>query len=112
MPFNEQPLNTTTVKLSSLAKIEEFLLAGERRQAYQYALDEKLWAHAMLIARSLEADAWMEAVQVFLTTELDAVSSAMPSNDKSAHALQGLKVAYGLFGGLGASSRKFIFCQI
>lgn len=98
------------MKLSSLTKLEEFLLAGERRQAYHYALDEKLWGHAMLIARSLDQEAWNEVVQEFIKSELGNAQISTSTNTtplKKASGLEGLKVAYGLFGGFGASSSWF-----
>lgn len=91
-----------------MTRIEDYLLVGERRKAFQLALDEKLWSHAMLIARSLDADSWLEVVQLFIKSELDS-NHLLTSADKDStgySSLEGLKMAYGLFGGLGASSRK------
>jgi hypothetical protein len=67
---DETPISVTSLRTSSLSKIEEFLLQGDRRQAFQYAMDQKLWAHAMIIASSIDKDAWKEVVNDFLHQEL------------------------------------------
>ncbi|KAF7363489.1 Protein transport protein sec16 [Mycena sanguinolenta] len=63
--LSEAPIATSTLRPSALDKIQDFLVRGERRKAYHYALDEKLWAHAMLIASSIDRDAWKETVNEF-----------------------------------------------
>ena len=72
---------------------------GERRMAYRYALDERLWAHAMLIASSVDKDAWKESVSEFIRTELatDAMGGAVPGREP-------LRMAYGMFAGEGYSA--------
>ena len=50
---NDPAIAVHTLKASHLDKIQKLLLRGERRAAYQYAADEKLWAHAMVIASSI-----------------------------------------------------------
>lgn len=97
---------------SALDRIQELLLLGDRRQAYQFAMDEKLWAHAMVIASSIDRDSWKEVVNDFLRSELgtkDDSPSTMFNNDP-ATARKGnwesLRVAYSLFSGQGAASGK------
>jgi COPII coat assembly protein SEC16 len=102
---NETPISVTTLKPSALEKIQEFLIRGERRQACHYALDEKLWAHAMVIANSIDRDAWQEAVKEFIRVELgskDARDDKTKPGDSTNR--ESLKVAYGLFAGQGAAS--------
>ena len=114
--FDEPPLAVTMLRPSALDKIQEFLLLGDRRQAYQFAMDEKLWAHAMVIASSIDKDSWKEVVNDFLRTELsikDDVGlspSTTFSNDHIATRRgnwESLRVAYSLFSGQGAASGKF-----
>ncbi|KAG8924904.1 hypothetical protein FRC01_010910, partial [Tulasnella sp. 417] len=98
----DRPLATYTVRSSVLDTIQEYLLRGEKRMAYRHALDEKLWAHAMLIASSLDQEAWKETVGEFVRTELGVDptrAGAEPANGREA-----LRVAYGLFAGQGASA--------
>ncbi|GLB34938.1 putative involved in the initiation of assembly of the COPII coat required for the formation of transport vesicles from the endoplasmic reticulum (ER) and the selection of cargo molecules [Lyophyllum shimeji] len=96
-------ISVTTLRSSALDKIQDFLLRGERRQAYHYALDEKLWAHAMVIASSIDKEAWKEVVGEFLRTELgDAQSGDRPSTQPNGR--ESLRTAYSLFSGQGAAS--------
>jgi COPII coat assembly protein SEC16 len=101
-PSQESPVSVITLKPSSLDKIQGFLLRGERREAYQYALDEKLWAHAMIIASSIDKDAWKEVVNDFLKNELRPTELA--GNDKHTNGRESLRVAYSLFSGQGAAA--------
>jgi COPII coat assembly protein SEC16 len=99
----EIPVSVITLKPSSLEKIQGFLLRGERREAYQYALDEKLWAHAMIIASSIDKEAWKEVVNDFLKNELRPKDLAS-GNDKPPNGRECLRVAYSLFSGQGAAA--------
>ena len=76
------------------------MIRGERRLAFQYAADEKLWAHAMVIASSVDRDAWKEVVKEFVQTELSG--NVVSHDTKSGRAP--LRVAYSLFSGEGAAS--------
>ncbi|KAJ7449829.1 Sec23-binding domain of Sec16-domain-containing protein [Mycena latifolia] len=110
---DEVPMATSTLRPSALDKIQDFLLRGERRKAYHYALDERLWAHAMVIASSIDRDAWKEAVNEFLRTEVGAkdnrprTTASLPGADASqslTNGREGLRVAYSLFSGQGSAS--------
>jgi hypothetical protein len=112
---SETPIAVSTLRPSALTKIQEFLLRGERRQAYHFALDEKLWAHAMVIASSIDKEAWKEVVNEFLRTELGMKDDnrrlpALPkANELSSRAMNGrewLRVAYSLFSGQGPAAGK------
>lgn len=103
---NEAPIATSTLRPSALDKIQDFLVRGERRKAYHYALDEKLWAHAMLIASSIDRDAWKETVNEFLRTELGAKTtvSGTEASQSPTNGREGLRVAYSLYSGQGSAS--------
>lgn len=111
---NEAPISVTTLKASALERIQELLIRGERRQACHYALDEKLWAHAMVIASSIDRDAWQEVIKEFIRAELgsgDVKDGAKPNDPRQGSSptptLDGhesLRVAYSLFTGQGAAS--------
>ena len=105
---------------SALDKIQELLLLGDRRQAYQFAMDGKLWAHAMVIASSIDKDSWKEVVNDFLRTELGIKDDVglSPSTTLSGDPVAGrkgnwesLRVAYSLFSGQGAASGRSNTCQ-
>ncbi|KAJ7235468.1 Sec23-binding domain of Sec16-domain-containing protein [Mycena haematopus] len=104
--LSEVPIATSTLRPSALDKIQDFLVRGERRKAYHYALDEKLWAHAMLIASSIDRDAWKETVNEFLRTELGAKTSVSAADASQApiNGREGLRVAYSLYSGQGSAS--------
>ncbi|KAF5380963.1 hypothetical protein D9615_003970 [Tricholomella constricta] len=103
----ESAISVTALRASTLDKIQDFLLRGERRQAYHYALDEKLWAHAMVIASSIDKDSWKEVVSEFLRTELGANPTLQSPGNPSTTPLTGresLRAAYSLFSGQGAAA--------
>jgi hypothetical protein len=115
---NETPISVSTLFPSSLDKIQEFLIRGERRQAYHYALDEKLWAHAMIIAGGIDREAWKEVVNEFLKAELGVHEApqriTLPVRAKDVLSTQTngrewLRVAYSVFSGHGpAAGRTFL----
>jgi hypothetical protein len=107
----DSPVATYKVKPDALDKIQEFLLQGERRQAYHYALDERMWAHSMLIASSLDKDAWKEVVNEFIRSELGVRTdqkkpSPFGGDPSVANGREPLRVAYSLFAGHGPASSK------
>jgi hypothetical protein len=103
-----------SVMPSSMDKLQAFLLRGERRRAYGYALDEKLWAHALLISSSVDKEAFKEVASEFIRSELGAhpQSSHQTSLNGVTHDLsvsngrEPLRVAYSLFSGQGAAAGK------
>lgn len=97
----DAPIANYAVRPSVLDKIQEYLLLGEKRMAYRHALDERMWAHAMLIASSVDKDAWKEAVTEFVRTELGAGDGG-PGRET-------LRVAYSMFSGQGYSSGETLF---
>ncbi len=115
---NDSTVAVHTVRSSHLDKIQQLLLRGDRAGAYQYAADEKLWAHAMVIASSIDKDTWKEVVNEFVRSEL---TSKDPSPSKGVAGLttgtkvvatgrEPLRVAYSLFAGHGSASGKRKYC--
>lgn len=107
---HDRVLSVQTVRSSALDKIQDLLTRGERAAAYRYALDERLWAHAMVIAGSIDKEAWKEVVNEFLRSELTSQVSADGTglNQRDAPppgtGREPLKVAYSLYSGQGAAS--------
>jgi hypothetical protein len=105
---NEVIIASTTLKQSMLEKIQDFLTQGERRQAYHYALDHKLWAHAMVIASSIDKEAWNEAINEFIRAEVGSRPGS-GSGDSASSGWEGLRMTYSSFSGQGAASGT-LFC--
>ncbi|KAG1756748.1 Sec23-binding domain of Sec16-domain-containing protein [Suillus paluster] len=109
---SETPISVSSLLPSALDKIQEFLVRGERRQAYHYALDEKLWAHAMVIASSIDKEAWKDVVTEFLKGELgvhDTQRTAFIGRGKEqvpppSNGREWLRVVYSLFSGQGPAA--------
>jgi hypothetical protein len=100
-------VTTYQVKPASLDRLQELLIRGESRKAYQFASDEKMWAHALLIASGLDKVAWKEVVSEFIQAELGVLAGMdSPINAPSANKRESLRVAYGLIAGDSAAARK------
>ncbi|BGO91738.1 hypothetical protein NBRC10512_006220 [Rhodotorula toruloides] len=95
------PFITYGVSPADLDQMTEYLLRGERREAVRHALDRKMWAHAFIIASCVDTDCWKEVTVEFLRTELTP-SAENPT--PGAEGREALRVAYGMFAGLGAES--------
>ncbi|KAG1753477.1 Sec23-binding domain of Sec16-domain-containing protein [Suillus lakei] len=116
---SETPISVSALLPSALDKIQEFLVRGERRQAYHYALDEKLWAHAMVIASSIDKEAWKDVVNEFLKGELgvhDAQRTAFVGRGKEqvpppSNGREWLRVVYSLFSGQGPTAGSDLFLR-
>ncbi|KZT09428.1 uncharacterized protein LAESUDRAFT_735142 [Laetiporus sulphureus 93-53] len=109
--MTESPMAVHTLKPSNLDKIQEYLLRGDRRAACHYASDEKLWAHAMVIASSIDKETWKEVVTEFVRTELASTDSrsvtqtSIPGEKaRLSDGRESLRVAYSLFSGKGPAS--------
>ncbi|KAF8559595.1 hypothetical protein OG21DRAFT_1480351 [Imleria badia] len=111
-PTREAPISVSTLLPSALDKIQEFLVRGERRQAYHYALDERLWAHAMIIASSVDKEAWKEVVNEFLKAELGVHETLQHATHVNGRAVasqptngrEWLRVTYSVFSGQGPTA--------
>ncbi|KAF8334307.1 Sec23-binding domain of Sec16-domain-containing protein [Cantharellus anzutake] len=98
----DPPIATYTVRSSCLDRLQAYLLVGDRRQACYYALDQKLWAHAMLIASSLDKEIWKEAVNEFIRSELGVAAGA--EHGKASNGRESMRILYSLFSGQGPTS--------
>ena len=87
-----------------LDTIQSFLLRGDKREAVRYALDHKLWAHALVIAAGVDKDLQSSVTREFIQAELAALPGSLGGREP-------LKVAYSLLSGAGATSSEFCFGQ-
>lgn len=91
---NEPALTTTSITSSDFKRLKTCLASGDRRAAIRYASDRQLWAHALLLASSLDREIWKEVVADFIRADLSDQGSGSGSD--------ALKVLYGTLGGLGS----------
>ena len=85
------------LRTSFLQKVQAMLLRGERRQAVEYAVAQRMWAHAMTIASCVDKECWKEVVSEFIEHEVGAAEASLSGQGQGD--LQGLKVAYNVFSG-------------
>lgn len=55
---------------NALGTLRTYLYRGEREKAVWHAVDQRLWAHALLIASTLPRDIWKQVVQEFVRKEI------------------------------------------
>ena len=96
---SDAPFVNYGVSASNLDDMSKFLLRGERREAVAYALDNKMWAHAFIIASCVDTDCWKDVTVEFLRSELSPEGAGAGAEGREA-----LRVAYGMFAGLGSES--------
>lgn len=58
------------MKPEAMEDLRKLLLHGERAKAVWHAVDNQLWAHAMLLASTLEKDVWRQVSQEFVRQEV------------------------------------------
>jgi hypothetical protein len=89
-----------------LSKIENLLLKGDRKEAVNYAMQEDLWAHALIISSCVDKDLWQKVVSGFVEREMNASpeSKRNRSFNNIAGDNQALRVMYSLFSGAGAAA--------
>ncbi|SPO25699.1 related to SEC16 - COPII vesicle coat protein required for ER transport vesicle budding [Ustilago trichophora] len=90
-------VTTHELRTNFLQKVQGMLLRGERRQAVEYAVAQKMWAHAMTIASCVDKECWKEVVSEFIEHEVGAAEVSLSGSGQGD--LQGLKVAYNVFSG-------------
>lgn len=84
----------------AMQKIQEYLLRGEKQKAYHHALDEKLFAHALVVASGIDKEAFKEAVNEFIRSDLGVQAGT------HVNGLESLRLAYGLFSGQPSMTGK------
>ncbi|KAG1483389.1 hypothetical protein G6F57_002764 [Rhizopus arrhizus] len=91
-----------------LSKIEHYLLNGDRVGAVNYAIQEDLWAHALIISSCVGKDLWQKVITSFVDREMNATPEMRQS--RTFHNIAGynqpLRVLYSLFSGVGSAAMK------
>jgi hypothetical protein len=70
-------------------------MQGDRENAIHKAVDQKMWGHALLIASSVNQNAWRETVEQFIRSEL---------RDTGTKDFDSLRFLYGVLGGEGPNA--------
>lgn len=85
-----------------LDHLEHLLLKGDREVATQYAIENDMWGHALIISQSSGADHFKRVISQFIDRELFASTNELrpqlPSDKKS------LRMLYSIFSGAGADA--------
>lgn len=89
---NENVIANYEITSNCLDKLQQLLIFGSRREAAIYALDNKLYAHALVISSCVDKELWSQSVKELMRAELNGDGR------------ESLRVAYSLFAGQGAHS--------
>ncbi|KAF1937274.1 hypothetical protein EJ02DRAFT_412656 [Clathrospora elynae] len=57
----------------AVEELQSMLMKGDREKAVWYAVDQRLWGHAMLLSSTLSKDIWKQVVQEFVRKEVKKV---------------------------------------
>ncbi|ORY95527.1 Sec23-binding domain of Sec16-domain-containing protein [Syncephalastrum racemosum] len=89
-----------------LDKLQHYLLTGDRSGAVDYAMQEDLWAHALIISSCVNKDVWKNVVNNFVERELSESAGGKPRQDRYnvTGDKQALRVLYSLFAGSGGAA--------
>ncbi|WFC97405.1 hypothetical protein MYAM1_000117 [Malassezia yamatoensis] len=89
-----RPLRSYTLRSSFLDQLQTLLQQGKTRQAIDLALQEKMFAHAMVIAQRQDDQVRTEVFEQFIAYELNATDGSDPEMLKDRTSI---KVAYGVY---------------
>ena len=88
-------INGPSVNSSEIENIKNCLLQGDRPGACKIAVNNKLWAHALIIASYINKETYKDVVSSFIKSELQG------ENESQRSSFQSIKVLYSLFAGMG-----------
>ncbi|KAK0561903.1 hypothetical protein OC844_002962 [Tilletia horrida] len=97
-PRSSQTLTTYELTSDFITELQAKLVQGQRREAVQYALERRMWAHAMVIASGLDKETWCRTVGEFMAFELEQEGGEVQDLQTKA-----LKTAYAMFSGQNAT---------
>ncbi|KAK9245104.1 Sec23-binding domain of Sec16-domain-containing protein [Lipomyces tetrasporus] len=78
--------------VDAISRVGKLLLKGDREGAVALALDNRLWAHALLIASTISKEKWKNAAREFIRADVLALNTADACS---------LAAVYGVFAGCG-----------
>ncbi|KAL8743234.1 MAG: hypothetical protein Q9190_004396 [Brigantiaea leucoxantha] len=65
----------TSTDPDTLEAMRQLLLKGEREKAVWHAVDQKMWAHAMVLASTLDKAVWKQVLHEFVRQEVKTVGA-------------------------------------
>lgn len=68
--FDRPHLASKSPNPEAIEALRKILLQGEQEKAVWYAADQRLWAHALLLASTLHPDIWRQVIQEFIRQEI------------------------------------------
>ncbi|KAF5094004.1 hypothetical protein D0Z00_003737 [Geotrichum galactomycetum] len=84
-----------SVKPDDVNRLVDYIKVGQREVALKYALDQRLWAHSLILASSLGPTQWLNTVSEFVREEVRPLPS---------QSARDLAFMYRVFSGAGADS--------
>ncbi|KAK9430831.1 Sec23-binding domain of Sec16-domain-containing protein [Lipomyces doorenjongii] len=84
--------DSKTVQVQAISSVRELLLKGDREGAVTSALDNCLWAHALLIASTISKEKWKDTAREFIRADVLTLNTADASS---------LAAVYEVFAGCG-----------
>ncbi|KAL9938014.1 hypothetical protein V8E36_003559 [Tilletia maclaganii] len=96
-----QALATYELTSDFLTELQSKLVLGQRHEAVQFALERRMWAHAMVIASGLDKETWCKAVGEFMDFELNGQQGGEGAGSNVE--TKALKTTYALFSGQAAT---------
>ena len=68
--FDRPHIASKSPNPEAIEALRKILLQGEQEKAVWYAADQRLWAHALLLASALHPDIWRQVIQEFIRQEI------------------------------------------
>ncbi|WFD23431.1 hypothetical protein MEQU1_002121 [Malassezia equina] len=89
----KRPIRTYALRQGFLEELQPMLQQGDLQRAVDYAVEEKMWAHAMTISQQLDSSVRNRVIEEFMRYELEGTSA-----DNMLHKdYTSIKVAYALY---------------
>lgn len=106
--------NNTDQSDHMLSKIEHLLLNGDRKGAVDFAVQEDLWAHALIISSCVDKELWQQVIKNFVDREMNCTPEMRQQRNFNniAGNNQALRVMYSLFSGAGGIASKFYIVYV
>ena len=89
----KRPIRTYALRQGFLEELQPMLQQGDLQRAVDYAMEEKMWAHAMTISQQLDSSVRTHVIKEFIRYELDET----PADSMLQKDFTSIKVAYGLY---------------